>query len=418
MTNFPFGFSPTGSGGGGGDFSGIPFFAELQRLMSSSGGPVNWELAGQMATAGATSERAAIGNDSAAGGDVADSLRLAELWLDDVTTLPAGTTIAEAWTRARWVEATLAAWQTLIDPVAGRVIAAMKGALPQELTGAAGPLGDVMNQVGGLMFGMQVGQALGALSAEVLSSTDVGLPIGPAGVGALLPENVATFGADLGVAPAEVQLYLALREAAYHRLFAHVPWLRGQLTAAVESYAQGISIDTERMESAMATVDPTDPESLQGALSSGLFEQEDTPAQRISLARLELLLALIEGWVDHVVNAAASAHLPGAAAMRETVRRRRATGGPAEQTFATLVGLELRPRRLREAAALWASLESARGISGRDDVWAHPDLLPDSEALDNPAAFATRSDDDVFTLRPDEIDGPLGEDGPEPGTAR
>lgn len=411
MTNFPFGFSPTGSGGGGGDFSGIPFFAELQKLMSGAGGPVNWQLAGQLATAGATSERPAIAGET--GGDVADSLRLAELWLDDVTTLPAGTTIAEAWTRARWVEATLATWQTLIDPVAGRVIAAMKGALPAELAGAGGPLGDVMNQVGGLMFGMQVGQALGTLSAEVLSSTDVGLPIGPTGVGALLPENIASFGADLGVPAAEVQLYLALREAAYHRLFVHVPWLRGQLMSAVESYAQGITIDTERMESAMASVDPTDPESLQGALSSGLFEQEDTPAQRLSLARLELLLALIEGWVDHVVDAAAVAHLPSAAAMRETVRRRRATGGPAEQTFATLVGLELRPRRLREAAALWSALESARGVSGRDDVWRHPDLLPDTDALDEPTAFVTRADDDVFTLGADEIDGPMGEDGPE-----
>lgn len=411
MTNFPFGFSPTGSGGGGGDFSGIPFFAELQKLMSGAGGPVNWQLAGQLATAGATSERPAIAGET--GGDVADSLRLAELWLDDVTTLPAGTTIAEAWTRARWVEATLATWQTLIDPVAGRVIAAMKGALPAELAGTGGPLGDVMNQVGGLMFGMQVGQALGTLSAEVLSSTDVGLPIGPTGVGALLPENIASFGADLGVPAAEVQLYLALREAAYHRLFVHVPWLRGQLMSAVESYAQGITIDTDRMESAMASVDPTDPESLQGALSSGLFEQEDTPAQRLSLARLELLLALIEGWVDHVVDAAAVAHLPSAAAMRETVRRRRATGGPAEQTFATLVGLELRPRRLREAAALWSALESARGVSGRDDVWRHPDLLPDTEALDDPTAFVNRADDDVFTLGADEIDGPMGEDGPE-----
>jgi putative hydrolase len=290
----------------------------------------------------------------------------------------------------------------------------MKGALPEELRAQAGPLGDVMNQVGGLMFGMQVGQALGALAGEVLSSTDVGLPIGPAGTGALLPENIAAFGTDLGVPPAEVQLYIALREAAYHRLFGHVPWLRGQLLSAVEAYAGGITIDTERMESAMASVDPTDPESLQNALSGGLFEQEDTPQQRASLARLELLLALIEGWVDHVTDAAASAHLPSAAALRETVRRRRATGGPAEQTFATLVGLELRPRRLREAAALWAALTEARGVDGRDEVWLHPDLLPDADALDDPAAFANRSDDDVFTLGADEVDGPLGEDGPEP----
>ncbi|MDQ1709519.1 MAG: hypothetical protein QOG49_904 [Frankiaceae bacterium] len=415
MTNFPFGFSPIGGGGGSGDFSGIPFFAELQRLMSGGGGPVNWELARQMATAAATGDRPALTSDAAGGGDVPESLRLAELWLDAVTTLPAGVAVPETWTRARWVEATLQTWQTLCDPVAARVVAAMKGALPAELAAGAGPLGDVMNQIGGLMFGMQVGQALGALAGEVLSSTDVGLPVGPVGVGALLPENIAGFGADLGVPAAEVQLYIALREAAYHRLFGHVPWLRGQLLSAVESYAQGISIDTERMESAMASIDPTDPESLQNAFGGGLFEPEDTPAQRTALARLELLLALIEGWADHVVDAAATGHLPSAAALRETVRRRRATGGPAEQTFATLVGLELRPRRLREAAALWAALTEARGIDGRDDVWRHPDLLPDSEALDDPTAFATRADDAAFTLDPDDVDGPLGEDGPIDG---
>ena len=415
MTNFPFGFSPTGGPGGSGDLSGVPFFAELQRLMSGADGPVNWELARQMAVAAATSEdRPAIGFGATEGGDVAESLRLAELWLDGVTTLPAGTTIAQAWTRARWVEATLATWQTLCDPVASRVVAAMKGALPEELSTSAGPLGDMMNQVGGLMFGMQVGQALGALAGEVLSSTDVGLPLGPPSTGALLPQNIAAFGADLGVPAAEVQLYIALREAAYHRLFGHVPWLRGQLLAAVEAYAKGITIDTGRMESAMASIDPTDPESLQNALSGGLFEPEDSPQQRASLARLELLLALIEGWVDHVTDAAATAHLPAAAALRETVRRRRATGGPAERTFATLVGLELRPRRLREAAAVWAALTEARGIDGRDDVWRHPDLLPDSAALDDPAAFATRADDDVFTLDPGDVDGPLGQDGPDP----
>jgi uncharacterized protein (DUF2342 family) len=79
--------------------------------------------------------------------------------------------------------------------------------------------------------------------------------------------------------------------------------------------------------------------------------------------------------------------------MRETVRRRRAAGGPAEHTFASLVGLELRPRRLREAAALWGALAQARGPEGRDAVWAHPDLLPTSEDLDDPTGFASRSGD-------------------------
>jgi hypothetical protein len=210
MTDFPFGFQP-GSGGDFGDLSKVPFFAELQRLMSSSGGPVNWELARQMATAGAgESDRALTAADTS---DTADALRLADVWLDPVTSLPSGATAVEAWTRVRWVESTLETWQTLCDPVAARVIDAMKAALPEEVRGQSGPLFDVMSQVGGLMFGMQVGQALGALAGEVLSSTDVGVPLGAAGRAALLPANVAAFGDGLGVPDAEVRLYLAMREA-------------------------------------------------------------------------------------------------------------------------------------------------------------------------------------------------------------
>jgi putative hydrolase len=129
-------------------------------------------------------------------------------------------------------------------------------------------------------------------------------------------------------------------------------------------------------------------------LTGGLFEPSDTPEQTAALRRLETLLALIEGWVDAVVQAAAGERMPGADALREATRRRRATGGPAEQTFSTLVGLELRPRRLREAAALWWAVTQQRGVSGRDAIWAHPDLLPSAEDLDDPLGFAERTVDD------------------------
>jgi putative hydrolase len=109
--------------------------------------------------------------------------------------------------------------------------------------------------------------------------------------------------------------------------------------------------------------------------------------------------------VDAVVHAAASPHLPSAGALRETLRRRRATGGPAEQTFATLIGLELRPRRLRDASRLWASLGDARGMDGRDALWAHPDMLPTAEDLDDPDGFVHREEGIDF----DALDKMLGE---------
>jgi putative hydrolase len=93
--------------------------------------------------------------------------------------------------------------------------------------------------------------------------------------------------------------------------------------------------------------------------------------------------------------------------LRETVRRRRASGGPAEQTFATLVGLELRPRRMREAAQLWQLLKHDRGTDGRDALWEHPDLLPTTEDLDDPQAFVDHRDVE-FDIGSLEADG----DGP------
>ena len=126
---------------------------------------------------------------------------------------------------------------------------------------------------------------------------------------------------------------------------------------------------------------------MQEALEGGLFEPEKTPAQKAALERLETTLALVEGWVDEVVGQATEARMPAAAKLQEAVRRRRAAGGPAEQTFAALVGLELRPRRLRDASTLWGSLRSRQGAEARDAVWAHPDLLPTAADLDDPLGF-------------------------------
>lgn len=144
----------------------------------------------------------------------------------------------------------------------------------------------------------------------------------------------------------------------------------------------------------MRNIDPSNPEAINEALAGGLFEPTRTPAQQAALDRLELLLALVEGWVDEVVSQATAERMPAAANLREAVRRRRAAGGPAEQTFASLVGLELRPRRLRDAAHLWAALRDRKGAEARDAVWAHPDLLPTSADLDDPLGFSTDAEPD------------------------
>ncbi|HEY5136844.1 MAG TPA: zinc-dependent metalloprotease [Candidatus Nanopelagicales bacterium] len=435
----PFGFTPgegddPGDGGpgvpspfgaGGFDPSSMDmaqFGAALQQLGQmlqsgggSDGGAVNWELARDTAR-GLVAQQGDPSVSAIERHEVEQALDLATLWLDPVTSFPATSSGGGAWSRSEWIEATLPQWRRIVEPVAEKVNESMSGmlptgglpeGLPPELAAMAAPLLGMARQMGSMMFGGQLGQGLGTLAGEVLGAADVGIPLTDDGRSALVPRNVAAFGEGLGVDAEQVRLYLALREAASQRLFAHVPWLRSQLTAAVEAYAGGIHVDRERIERAAQEIDLQNPESMQEVLASGVFVPDDTPEQLAALSRLETLLALVEGWVDDVTTEAASNRLPAADALRETMRRRRATGGPAERTFATLVGLELRPRRLREAAALWDAVRAARGSEGRDALWEHPDFLPTADDLDSPEAI------EAFVRRSAPLDLSALDDLPE-----
>jgi putative hydrolase len=388
-----------------------------QGAASGGGGPVNYDLAKQMAvqklsTAGLPSAQQATA--------VTDAVHLAELWLDPATALPTGVHSTAAWSPRDWVEATLPTWQRLCDPVARRMAVSWIEALPEEVRQAAGPLVAMVEQMGGMAFGSQLGTALAQLGGEVLTSTEIGLPLGPLGVAGLLPAAIEQYAVGLERKSSEVIVFLAAREAAHHRLFGHVPWLRQRLLGTVEQFAHGIRIDTDALSDLARQVDPTDPQSMQELMSSGLLEQQHSPEQKAALSQLETLLALIEGWVDVVVAQALGERLPGAEVLRETLRRRRASGGPAEHTFATLVGLELRPRKLRGAAELWRRLTEAHDVERRDALWNHPDLLPTTDDLDDPAAFVDRTaqhaadlDDPIAALERTAADAPREQQPPD-----
>ena len=452
MTEFPFGFGPPNPDdpdrGGkkdpaeqGGQENPAEAFNQLGQMLSqlgqmlsqagTSSGPVNYDLAKQIAMQ-KLSGQPGFGPPADSVSAVRDAVHLAEMWLDPATTLPAGATSARSWTARDWVEHTLPTWQRLCDPVARRVSGAWVEALPAEAKQAAGPLLSMVGQMGGMAFGSQLGNALAQLASEVLTSTDIGLPLGPPATAALLPANIEEFTKGLERPSSEVMVFLAAREAAHQRLFAHVPWLRQRLLATVEEFASGIRVDTSALEQLATQVDPANPASIEEAMRSGMLEPQTTPEQQAALTRLETLLALVEGWVDVVVGDATAERLPGADAMRETLRRRRASGGPAEQTFATLVGLELRPRRLRAAAALWRLIGDRHGLEVRDGVWAHPDLVPTAADLDEPIDFADRLgnpgeggdpiDDPIAAIerteqaeRSDESKGESGGESGEPG---
>ncbi|WP_168706780.1 zinc-dependent metalloprotease [Gordonia paraffinivorans] len=410
----PFGFAMGGQGLGDFDPSNFDpnmlgqMFSQLGNMLSGMGtglagggsGPVNYQVAVNLARQQIGSFTPVLEKEISAS---ADAVRLADVWLDDATIFPTGVTQTVAWTPVQWLEESLDTWKVLCNPIAEQLARTWQDNLPAEAAQFAGPMLGMLTQMSGMAFGTQLGQGLGQLAKEVLTSTDIGLPLAPEGIAVLLPEAIAKFAEGLGLPPQEIIVFIAAREAAHVRLFAHVGWLRQRLLATVEEYARGISIDFSGINEVTSNIDPTellsDPSKLEELISSSTsFEPTTTPEQKAALERLETLLALIEGWVEQVVTRALGDRIPSTAALTESMRRRRASGGPAEQTFATLIGLELRPRKVREASELWRKVLEATDLSTRDGVWEHPDLLPDSADLDNPAGFVDRlltSDSDL-----------------------
>ncbi|HRA04998.1 MAG TPA: zinc-dependent metalloprotease [Propionicimonas sp.] len=336
---------------------------------------------------------------------IRDAVALADLWLDEEITFARLSAPAQAWRRADWTERTYPTWQRLVRPVVSQLSVALRGLMdaPDDSRAAAEPM---LRMALSGMFAAQVGQSLGSLATTVVSSGDIGLPLTEAPQVALLPTNVAAFAEGLEAEAADVLLFLAVRETARQRLFGAVGWLGPQLLALVEHYARDIAIDPDALERAIesqlsSAMTAGELEDAGTALAGSLFAPQVTEEQREVLERLETLLALVEGWVDEVVAQVAGRRMPAAAALIETLRRRRAAGGPAEAALKALVGLELRPRRTRDAANLWAATRATRGTEARDATWDHPDLVPTVADLADPMGFAAQGHQ---SGEPDDLD--------------
>ena len=368
---------------------------QLQNSLSESSkdvvGGVNWKLAIEQARQFAAEGSFAVSEAERTA--IANATSIAELWLDEATTLPQLTTTPKLVTRELWVGDSLALFQELSQPIASRMADALTENLqenmPEELSGILAGAGGMLRSAGGTIFAMQLGQTLGKLAREVLSGGDLGLPFFTEQRAVFVPQNINEFAKDLELPKDQLLIFLSIRELAHARLFKQSKWLRDSVVGQITNYASGISIDTERMHDLAEGFDFSDQEKLREALGNGDLLSERTPEQERALANVENTLALIEGWVEAVTDEA-SKRLPQAVSLGEVQRRRRATASPAQSTFSTLLGLELRPKRIREAAAMWTAVTTAVGTQKRDGLWNHPDLLPTSEDIDDPAALIAR----------------------------
>lgn len=332
---------------------------------------------------------------------VADAVRLADHWLDQLLTMPGIDHEGLVWSRTDWINQTFPVWKQLVRPIADGLTEAASRLVSEaaeteenpELAAMSGIMQPMIRTSVATLLSDQIGRALGQLAGSVLTVSDMGLPLTDKPRVAVVPSSVAAFAEGLDQSPSDVLLYLVVRESARQRLFASATWLGPQLLALVEHYAREISLDIEAIRSGLES-------SLGGATSMddlarasqdlqlSLFQSTVSSEQAGVLERLETLLALVEGWVDDVTGQIVHTWMPHTVRLGEMIRRRRASNAQANQALRQLVGLELRPRRLRESATLWAAVRSIRGGLACETAWDHPDLMPTSTDLDDPLEYA------------------------------
>ena len=389
--------------GGTGDFFGrIPLFREFARLMATATGPVNWELARQVAVATAAGAedlgmmpalpRPAAAPDPGEARSWDDRLRLAELWVDPVTSLPAAgvALAAQPVNRPDWAETVLPGFAPLVEPGARRVAEALGAGAGAGM----GPgVGDMVGRVGGLIAGLQVGTLVGQLARSVLGQYELAVPAPDPAKVLLVPENVAAFERDADLPGDQLRLWLACPQVAGQRRLAGVPWLADQLRRVVDDVAAQTEPDASQMMDRLQSLDMANPEALQELLAGGGEGLLGPPSAALQAAtgRLEVLLALVTGYAVVIAGQALEGRLPGLAAIQAAVGRRDAD----PQSPARLFALLLRADPDRAAAArgerFCREVLAATNIEGLDRAWSHPENLPTAEELDIPGRWMERA---------------------------
>jgi putative hydrolase len=364
-------------------------FANLQNMFSASSGSVNWELAQSQGIQLAKSQEKPIADSLML--EIPKAFEMASLWLQEATGFSSSETPKQL-TRSMWVQDAMPLFRELSDPIATSMARALsenlKDVLPEQFEGQIGQAANFLGNAGATIFAMQLGQAAGRLAAEAIMASEVGIPLSTRA--GFVPQNLAELLEQVEGSRSELMIYLATRELALTNLFAANPYLREQIVLQVREFAAGLKVDTESIQQIAEQVDLENPDQVSHVIEMSSALMARTEEQELALARIETTLALIEGWADSVTDFACR-RLPEIESLSELYRRRRAVSSVSQKTFATLIGLELTPKLVRETKAMWDYVAANSGSELRDQLISHPDQLPTLEEIQHPESLINRT---------------------------
>jgi putative hydrolase len=372
-----------------------PLFKELQRVMASSSGPVNWELARQVGIATAVESGGDPDPTDEDQRGLEAAVRVAELQVASFTGLeaPGDVVRVRGVRRAEWVTANAASLQGLLEPAARRMSEAMERAMREQMPQELGAMGALLGQLGPLLQGTQVGQVLGVLAQQVLGQYDVAVPREGAGTLLFVVPNLAAFEKDWSLDPTEFRTYVALHEVTHRFEFAR-PWARERFVELVDDFLVTLTIDVGAMQERLSALDPSDPEALQRALGGeeegALFGTVLDDEQRLKLARVQAFMAAAEGYGDHVMHGVGAGLLGSYARIAEAMTRYR-DGEHADPVFERLLGIDMKREQYALGRRFCDTVTSEAGEAMLARMWDSAEAMPSLVELEEPTLWLSRT---------------------------
>jgi coenzyme F420 biosynthesis associated uncharacterized protein len=385
----PFGVPP------GDVWNDVPLFREIQRVLMSSSGPVNWELARQVGIASASwgTEDPAPSEEDRRGFD--EAVRVAELQVAGFTGLEAPSDIprVEAVRRGQWVQANIEGLRALLEPAAAKIgdaiAAAQRDGVPEQ---AQAGVAQMLGQVSPLLLGAQVGTVLGTLAQQVLGQYDIAVPR-PDGAGALLfvVPNIARFEEAWSLDQVDFRTWIAIHEVTHRFEFAR-PWALTRFRELIDDFTSTLMLDVEELQQRLASLDPSNPEGMQEMLAGqdSLFGAVMDDEQRLKLRRIQAFMTASEGYGDHVMHALGEQMLPSYARIDEAMRRYRETEH-VDPVFERLLGIEVKREQYRLGRAFCDTVVELTDEVTLARMWDSAEALPSMPELEEPRLWLARS---------------------------
>jgi putative hydrolase len=374
-------------------FKDAPLFRELQRVMSSSSGPVNWELARQVGVANAVESGPDIEPTEGDQRMLEEAVRVAELQVGRFTGLAAPADVAQvrAVRRAEWVNANAESLKALLEPAARRLTDAIERSAGEQLPAEAAPMAGFLRQLSPMLLGAQVGQVLGMLAQRVLGQYDIAVPRSGPGQLLFVVPNLATFERDWSLDPREFRTFVALHEVTHRFEFAHA-WVRDHFQALLDDYLSTLTLDVEAMRARFASFDPADPEALSRLAEDdpGLFWADLDDEQRLKLGRIQAFMAAAEGYGDHVMRALGS-ELLGTYPMIEEAMKRYREGEHGDPVFERLLGIDMKREQYRTGRSFCEVVVAQTDEATLARMWGSAEELPSLPELDEPRLWLART---------------------------